>query len=78
MNQNSKGNDPDCYYEYHHGSGRHILVQGDPNDNRPRYSMACILHNGADCVIFLFVIGFLGGSFYLAYYLYNNYGDGCN
>ena len=67
------GGDPNCYYEYHHGTGRHILVQPDPDYNRPRYSLTCILCNCCDALIFLFVIVFLGGAFYLVYYLYSNY-----
>jgi len=69
--------DGDCYYEYHHGSGRHVLVRGDPQaDDRPKYSLQCILCNCCDALVLLLVIAFLGGAFYLSYYLYSNYSGG--
>ena len=60
-------------YEYHHGTGKHMLMQQDDDWNRPKYSLQCILCQALDCFILLFVIAFLGGAFYLCYYLYNNY-----
>jgi len=65
-------------YEYHHGTGKHILMKRDDDDdvNRPKYSLKCILCQALDGLILLFVFVFLGGAFYLCYYLYNNYDGG--
>jgi len=71
-----RGDDPNCYYEYHHGTNSHVRVQPDPDYNRPRYSLRCILCQCCDALILLFVVAFLGGAFYLCYYLYNNYSGG--
>lgn len=60
-------------YEYHSGTGKHILVEPDPDVNRPQYSVMCCLCKCLDYSIFLFAIAFLGGAFYLCFYLYNNY-----
>jgi hypothetical protein len=67
-------------YEYHHGTGKHVLMKrGDDDDmdyNRPRYSLKCILCQALDCFILSFVVAFLGGAFYLCYFLYNNFDGG--
>jgi hypothetical protein len=66
-------------YEYHHGSGKHVLMKrGDVDEdyNRPRYSLKCVLCQALDCLVLLLVFAFLGGAFYLCYYLYNNYDGG--
>jgi hypothetical protein len=60
-------------YTYHHGTGEHLLVYPDRDVNRPKYSLHCCLCQCLDCVILLFVFGFLGFAFWLCYYLYNNY-----
>lgn len=67
------------HYEYHHGTGKHILVRkqtADDDPNRPRISCACILHNLLDALILLICLAFLGGAGYLCYYLLTNYGNG--
>lgn len=66
----------DCEYQYHHGTGRHILVKRDKDDddyNQPKYSFHCLLCYCCDALVLLLIIGFLGGAAYLCYYLYNNY-----
>lgn len=50
---------PDCYYEYHHGTGQHVLVRGDRDTNRPRYSWRCVLCNLVDLLILVGCIAFL-------------------
>lgn len=61
-----------CYYEYHHGSGRHILVRNNANGmedlNRPKYSSHCICCNCVDFLIFAGCIAFL--FFAIRYALY--------
>jgi len=69
--------DDNCYYKYHHGQGRHVLVRGRPDDDeRPNYSLLCLLHHCCDALVWALVLGFLGGAFYLCYYIYNNYEGG--
>lgn len=70
--------EPTAEYEYHHGTGKHILRKHDDEYEyaRPKYSLTCILCQALDCLILLLVIAFLGGAFYLCYYLYNNYDGG--
>eukprot|EP00978_Attheya_sp_CCMP212_P022838 scaffold68798_cov52-Attheya_sp.AAC.2 len=60
-------------YEYHHGTGRHMLMKPDSDVNRPHYSIYCCLCHLCDYCILAFILAFLGGAFYLCYYLYNNY-----
>lgn len=63
-------------YVYHHGSGKHILMKGDTDPNRPTYSLQCCWCYCVDGLCLLIVIAFLIFAFWLPYYLYNNYGDG--
>jgi hypothetical protein len=53
------GGDPNCYYEYHHGRGAHVLVKPDPDVNRPKYSTSCVCQNCCDFLIFVGCIAFL-------------------
>ena len=61
-----------AHYEYHHGSGRHILMK-DEDDGVPKYSIKCCLCYTLDFLIFSVAIGFLVFSGWLCYYLYTNY-----
>jgi len=64
-------------YRYNHGTGQHYIVHEDEQDRlTPRYSLHCCLCQCLDWCIFIFVLAFLGGCFYLCYYIYNNYGSG--
>jgi hypothetical protein len=63
-------------YEYHAGTGKHILMKSDPDVNRPTYSVVCFLHYLCDCIALSLVVGFLGFAGWLCYYILNNYGDG--
>lgn len=58
-------------YEYHHGSGQHLLISADKDKNRPKYSFLCFLCYCVDCFVLLLVIGFLVFAGWLCYYLYN-------
>ena len=66
----------DCYYEYHHGTGEHILVRRNVDPNQPRFSFMCICCKLLDTLILCTVIGFLGFAGWLCYYLLNNYSGG--
>lgn len=69
--------EPSAEYEYHHGTGKHVLMKRDDDDvARPKWSLTCILCQALDALILVFVLCFLGGAFYLCYYLYNNYDGG--
>jgi hypothetical protein len=46
-------------YEYHHGTGRHILMKPDDDPNRPKYSLKCCLCKTLDLAIFIGCIVFL-------------------
>ena len=46
-------------YEYHHGTGKHVLIKPDEDPNRPRYSAKCILCSLIDVLIFVGCIVFL-------------------
>lgn len=71
-----------AYYEYHHGSGDHILMRNGYGYNgnnipvKPQYSIKCIACHCVDCLILVAVLAFLGFSLYIAYYVLNNYGGG--
>ena len=66
------------YYRYNHGTGEHVLVNDKNNyhDRPPKYSLHCLFCYCVDCFCLLLVLGFLGFSFWLCYYLYNNYSGG--
>ena len=64
------------YYQYHHGTGRHMLMKGDDCLERPKYSFQCCLCYCVDGLCLVIILGFLIFAFWLPYYLYNNYGDG--
>lgn len=74
--------DVDFEYQYHHGTGEHVLVKKQRRDgdgrNRPTkyYSVQCILCHCVDGICWIIVLGFLIFSFWLCYYIYNNYNDG--
>lgn len=67
------------YYEYHHGSGDHVLRRGGYGGDipvKPQYSLKCLCCHCLDTIILLAVLAFLGFSLYIAYYVLNNYGGG--
>ena len=70
--EDKKGAEPKeeipCRYEYHHGSGKHVLVRADPDINRPIYSFHCFLCNCIDVLIFVGCIALL--FFAIRYALY--------
>jgi hypothetical protein len=66
------GGDPNCYYEYHHGSGTHILRKPDPDVNRTKYSVSCICQNFCDILIFVGCIAFLFFAIRYAFYCLEN------
>jgi hypothetical protein len=71
--------EPVGYYEYHHGSGKHVLMKDDmyyDDPNRPRYSVKCCLCHCIDVIIFILIVSFLSFAFWICYYLYKNYSDG--
>ena len=70
----AKMEDHNCHYEYHHGSGKHILVRDDPDINRPKYSFQCFLCNLVDCLIFTGCIAFLFFAVRYALYCLNESG----
>lgn len=67
--------DPNCYYEYHHGTGQHILTRSDPDVNRPKYSWKCIACQCCDVLIFVACIAFLFFAIRYAFYCLENGGD---
>jgi len=71
----TKEEDPNCYYEYHHGTGRHVLTRPDPDVNRPKWSWTCVACNCCDLLIFLGCVAFLFFSIRYAFYLLENGGD---
>jgi hypothetical protein len=65
--------DPDGY-RYHHGTGQHYIVQPDPDENRPKYSMHCFLCTFVDFLCFLLVVGFFIVVYWILTYLYSDGG----
>ena len=61
-----------AHYEYHHGSGKHILRK-EYDDEVPVCSIRCCLNHILDLLIFCLAIGFLVFAGWLCYYLYTNY-----
>ena len=68
--------EPHFYYEYNHGQGRHILRKDEDDRRAPWCSYQCFCAHLVDALIWVLVLGFLGGAGYLCYYLLENYGDG--
>lgn len=66
-----------CHYEYHHGTGQHILVRDENVEdiNRPKYSWHCFFCNCIDVSIFVGCIAFLFFAIRYALYLLNEGGD---
>ena len=77
MAMKTQGNtaDPHSYYEYNHGTGRHILVRPDPDVHRPKYSLHCILCNLIDVLVFVGCLAFLFFSVRYALSLLDDNGD---
>lgn len=75
MFSNDNDDDDDCYYEYHHGTGKHILKRSDKNPS-PKYSWKCICCHFIDVLIFVGCIAFLYFAIRYAFYCLENYGDG--
>ena len=63
-------------YEYRHGAGTHVLVRGDPDINRPRYSFHCFLCNCIDALIVVGCIAFLFFAIRYAFYQLENSDSG--
>jgi len=79
---NTSGED-NCYYEYNHATGRHLLTRGGSSgaihNGPPKYSWTCCLCNTIDVLIFCGCIAFLYFSIRFAFYCLENYGsDGGN
>lgn len=77
--QEEEEEENDCYYEYNHATGRHVLVPGNSNKtdpNRPNYSLKCCLCNCIDALIFLGCIAFLFFAIRFAFYCLENADNG--
>ena len=71
-------NNNNCYYEYNHATGKHILKNGKDSNEAlppPSYSWNCICCNLVDLLMFVGYIAFLYFAIRYALYCLENYGN---
>ena len=67
------------YYRYNHGTGEHILISDEELTKdavKTKYSFHCFLCYFVDFICLVIVLGFFVFTFWICYYLFNNYSGG--